>query len=359
MVTKKKYVLIVCAAILVLGLGLKHFFLRAPTAPSMPTLPWVQASAVMETTMPLEVRAMGSLTARSVAITPELAGYVKNIHVQDGAMVKAGTVLVQLDDAIYQSKLQSAKARLTYSRNQFKRLSSLVKRGAVTQQAIDQAEADLKEKQAEARECQVMVDKMKLLAPFDGVLGQFDITVGEYIPAGKLAVSITERQHLHVAYALPERYVSMIKLGQSVTVTSVVYPQKQFKAQVAYVAPIINASDRSVAIYANLDNTNDLLAPGMFVDVLQDMGEAQHTIMIPARSLVPVMGGEQVYKMVSGKALGVKVVIGQRRGDLVQILSGLSIGDQIITDGQLKVREGMAVQVQSSLQATAKASQTA
>ncbi len=356
---KKKLVLVTCIVMLGIGFCVKHFFFRAQPPAFTPSVPWVQASAVLETTMPLEVHAIGSLTARSVDITPELAGHVKKIHVQDGEFVKAGTVLVQLDDAVYQSKLQSAKARLTYSENQFKRLSSLVKRGVVTKQAIDQAESDLKEKRAEARECQVMVDKMKLLAPFDGVLGQLDITVGEYITTGKVVVTLSDRQHLHVAYALPEQYLSKIKLGQSATVTSVVYPDKRFTGQVAYIAPTINASDRSVAIYANLDNAEALLAPGMFVNVVQTMGEAEHAIMIPARSLVPVLGGEQVYKMVAGKALGVKVVVGQRRGDFVQVVSGLAKGDQIITDGQLKVRDGMAVNVQGAIQVATKSRPTA
>lgn len=308
---------------------------------------YVQAEKIHTTSLPLEVHAIGNLVAKSVEITPEQPGHVQKILFTDGSFVKQGTLLIQLDDAIYKAKLISAKAQLAYSEMDYKRKAFLGKSGAIAKQAIDAADADLKEKRANADESGVMVNKMALTAPFDGVVSKCKVNPGDYVTTGSSIVTITDTKHLHIEYNVPEKYLPLLKLGQEVKITTSTYPDQTFTGKVAYIAPTINIENRSVGIYADVPNQENKLAPGMFVNVLQFLGTDEHALMVPARSLVPVLDGEQVFKIVDGKAYAVPVQIGKRAGENVEITQGLAPGDVVITDGQLKVKNNMPVKVKS------------
>lgn len=321
---------------------------RPHSAPLEPNPIWVQAIKVEQSSMPLEARAIGTLVARSVEITPELPGHVRQIYFQDGTFVKQNTPLIQLDDAVYKAKYASIKAQLAYSQNDFNRKSLLEKQGAVTKQAIDQASADLKEKTANAQENAVMVSKMQLLAPFAGVIGKSKVNLGDYVTTGQSMVTLTDTKHLRIEYNVPEKFLPSLKLGQEVKIKTTTYPGKTFIGKVSFISPTINTENRSVALYADIPNDDNALAAGMFVNVSQSLGTEEHVILIPARSLVPTLDNEQVYKIVAGKAYAVTVLIGKRVHDQVQIIQGLAPGDTVITDGQLKVKNNMLVKVKNS-----------
>lgn len=307
----------------------------------------VQAQKISPTALPLEVHVIGNLAAKSVEITPEVAGHVKQILFQDGAFVKKDSPLIQLDDAVYKAKYDSAKAELVFSENDYKRKVYLGTKGAIAKQAIDQADADLKEKRASADEAAVMLSKMKLTAPFDGKVSKSKVNPGDYVTTGASIVTITDTNHLHIEYNVPEKFLPLLKLGQEINITSSTYPNQIFKGKVAYIAPTINADNRSVSIYGEVPNQDNKLAAGMFVDVSQSLGQQENVLMIPARSLVPILDGEQIYKVVDGKAYAVTVELGKRDGDQVEITQGLVAGDTVITDGQMKVKNNTPVKVKS------------
>lgn len=335
--------------VLVVGLviwGITKYRARSSAADAPPV--WVQAVTVKETTIPLEARAIGTLVAaRNVKITPEVAGHVQKILFHDGVTVKQGAPLIQLDDAVFKAQYESAKAKLSYSENNFKRMTILGKQGAIAKQAIDQADADLKEKRADAQQAAVMLEKMQLLAPFDGIMGKRTINPGDYVTVGQALVSITDVKHLHIEYSIPEKYLPLLKLNQEVQITTAAYPDQLFIGKVAYVSPTINVDSRSVSLYAEVPNEKNLLAPGMFVSIVHSLGTIDHALMVPARSLIPMMDAEQVYKVVNGKAYAVTVAVGKRTDNMVQITKGLSAGDVVITDGQLKVKTGMPVKIKN------------
>lgn len=307
----------------------------------------VRASQVQETDLPQEVHVIGTLVARSVQITPEIPGHINSVLFKDGTFVSRGTVLVQLDDAVYKAKYESAKAKLNYSKNNYRRMALLGKKGVIAQQAIDQAESDLKERQAEMDENEVILNKMKLIAPFDGVVGSSRVNPGDYVTVGQKIVMLTDTKNLRIEYTVPEKFLPHLKLGQKVTVTAAAYPGRSFNGELTFISPTINVDNRSISLYAEVDNSENLLAAGMFVEASQSLGNTEHALMVPARSLVPVLDGAQVFKIVDGKAFSVDVVIGQRTTENVQVVQGLSKHDVVITDGQLKVKNGMSVKVQS------------
>lgn len=342
--TKKK----IYVAMIVVALGswgVIKFYSKA-AAPAA-GLVWVQVNKVSATTLPLEAHATGTLVARSVEITPEVAGHVEQVHFKDGAFVTKDMPLIQLDDAVFKAQHQSAKAQLAYSENDYKRKALLGKQGAIAQQAIDQAYADMKEKKAIAKEKEVMLNKMTLSAPFSGVVGKSAVSIGDYVVIGKSVVTLTETTYLRVEYNVPEKYFSALKQGQEVRISTTAYPGKVFVGKVSFISPTINTDTRSVSLYADIANDNNLLAAGMFVNATQSLGSDERALMIPARSLIPILDGEQVFKVVDGKAFAAPIMIGRRVKDTVQVTQGLSAGDVIITDGQMKVKNGMAVKIKS------------
>lgn len=305
----------------------------------------VQAIKVKQSTLPLETQAIGTLVARSVEITSEVPGHIEKINFQDGTFVKQGASLIELDDAVFKAKYQSAKAQLAYSENDYKRKKLLEKTGAITRQAVDQADTDLKEKTAQMQESAVMVNKMHLTAPFEGMVGKSKVDLGDYVNTGQSLVTLTDTKHLRIEYNVPEKYLPLLKLGQIVRLATSTYSNKTFIGKVAFISPTIHTETRSIALYADISNDDNLLAPGMFVNVSQSLGKEEAVMTIPARSLVPILDGVQVFRIVDGKAYAVTVTTGKRVRDNVQVTQGLSVGDMVITDGQLKVKNNMPVKI--------------
>lgn len=340
----KKKILIFGVIISTVALAIIFKF-KSPQSSRIENDTWVQASPVKVASIPMQVVAIGTLSAKSVEITPAVSGHVEKISFEDGSFVKKGTILIELDEAIYKAQYESAKAKLAYSQSYFKRMSLLGKKGVVAKQVIDQAEADLKEKRANTQEIEVMLNKMKLKAPFDGVVGKSKINLGDYITLGKGVVELTDTSHLRAEYMLPEKYLPLIRLHQKVMVTTSAYPDKTFIGKVSFISPTINVENRSVALYADVLNPQNMLVPGLYVKISQSLGTTQPSLMVPAKSLVPLLEGEQVYKIVDNKAYGVKVMIGKRTKEEVQIIQGLTAKDVVITDGQFKIKNGMKVKI--------------
>jgi membrane fusion protein (multidrug efflux system) len=234
---------------------------------------------------------------------------------------------------------------LTYSEVDYHRKVLLGKQGAISQQAIDQALADLKTKNATVQQSQVEVDKMLLVAPFDGVLGKFNISPGDYVTVGQKIVTLTDIIHLRVEYSVSEKYLSQLKPGQQVKITTSAYPKNEFMGTVAFISPTINEQDHTISLYADVANDQRLLTAGLFVNITQQLGTEMNALIVSADSLVPVIDGQQVYKVINDKVLAVPVVIGQRIQNSVQITSGVSVGDKIVVAGQQKLKDGALVEI--------------
>lgn len=308
----------------------------------------VEATKVKQGSITIDAHAIGTLAAaKTVPLTPEIAGHVAKILFEDGSFVKQGTPLIQLDDAVYRAKLASAKANLQYSQANYNRMILLGKQGAISKQAIEQAQADLQEKKAVEEESQVTVDKMTLTAPFDGMLGQAKVNPGNYVQVGQEVVTITDTHHLHVQYSVSEKYLPQLKLQQEVKLTTNAYPNKEFIGKVAYISPTIDMNNRTISLYAEVDNSQGLLTAGLFVNVTQQLGTVNDGLIVPATSLVPTIDGQQVFKIVNNKAVAVTVTIGQRTLNSAQITNGLTADDVIVIAGQDKLKQGTSVKVKS------------
>lgn len=345
--TKKKW--IIAFFVLILMYGIWHFIKNRHLSTKVPQdSVVVEVEKVKQGKIPLQGQAVGALVAaRNVQLTSEVAGQVATILVRDGAFVKQGTPLIQLDDAVNKAKAESAKANLTFSEANYNRMHLLIKKGAVSQQAVDQALANLKEKKAIEKETRVLAEKMLIIAPFDGALGKIKVNPGEHVTVGQPLVSLTDTKNLRVEFNISEKYLAKVKMGQQVTLTTTSYPGKEFYGKVSFIAPTINTEDRTISIYADVPNQDGVLTAGLFVNVVHLMGEESNVMLIPSVSLVATIDGQQVFKVVNAKAVAVPVKIGLRTTNQVQVTQGLTSNDLVIVSGQHKIKDGAAIKLKS------------
>lgn len=348
LIKHKKYYLFLFFIIIAILLVYKGSHKSSKNILRDPPITFVDATFVKQSTIPIEVSTIGTLVAaQHTEITPEIAGQVSKVFFQDGVFVKKDSILIQLDDAVFRSKMDSSKANLVFSEADYNRKKILAKKGAISQQAVDQALADLKEKRAAAEESAVKISKMKLIAPFDGVLGKVTVSPGDYVTVGQALVSLTDIQNLRVEYSLPEKYLSEIKLGQEIFFTTNAYPNQKFIGKITYISPTINSAERTISLYASVLNNDRRLTSGLFVNVNHQLGFVQNVLTIPTASLVPTIDGQHVFKIIDNKVLSIPIKLGEWSSNSVQVLSGLSLNDQIVIAGQLKLKDGMTVQVTS------------
>lgn len=290
-----------------------------------------------------DVSAVGTLKSNeSVVLRPETAGRIASIGFKDGALVARGAVLITLDSAIQDAELQQARANLALARSSHQRNVELVGRKFLSQQALDSSGATLKVQEAAVRLAEAKAAKMRIKAPFKGMLGLRNVSVGDYLKDGQDLINIEDVATLRVDFKLPEAYLGRISQGQTVEILSDALPGERFKAVLDAIDPMVDQNGRSISARARLDNAAGKLRPGMFVRVRLLFGERKGVLMVPEQAIVP--GGQPaVFKVADGKAALVKVRLGVRRAAQVEVLEGLSEGDLVVTAGQLKLREGAMV----------------
>ena len=290
-----------------------------------------------------EASAVGSLKSNeSVLLRPETAGRIAAIGFKDGAIVGKGTVLVTLDAAVQNAELQQAKANLALAQTSFQRNQELVAKKFLSQQALDTSSANLKVQQATVQLAEAKLARMLVKAPFNGMVGLRNVSVGDYVKEGQDLINIEDIGTLRMDFKLPETYLGRVSKGQAVELTSDALPGQSFKALLDAVDPLVDQNGRAISARARLDNASGKLRPAMFVRVRLLFGERKDVLMVPEQAIVP---GAQpaVFKVVEGKATLAKVRIGVRRAAQVEIVEGLAAGDVVVTAGQLKLREGAPV----------------
>lgn len=303
----------------------------------------VEVAKVVAADFSDEASAVGSLKSNeSVMLRPETAGRIAAIGFKDGAIVGKGAVLVTLDAAVQEAELQQAKANLALAQTNFQRNQELVAKKFLSQQALDTSSANLKVQQAAVQLADAKVSKTRLKAPFNGMLGLRNVSVGDYVKEGQDLINIEDIATLRMDFKLPETYLGRVKKGQALELSSDALPGQSFKALLDAVDPLVDQGGRAISARARLDNDSGKLRPGMFVRVRLLFGERKDVLMVPEQAIVP---GAQpaVFKVVDGKAMLAKVKIGVRRAAQVEIVDGLVGGDVVVTAGQLKLRDGAPV----------------
>lgn len=304
----------------------------------------VETSFAVEKIFSNHFETIGSLASLDrIDISPELSGQIANIHFKPGKWVEEGTLLIELDNRILKSELASAEASLILSEMNYKRLVELSKRQISSEQALDQAAADLQQKKNTVKVRQAQLEKLSLHAPFSGTLGARKVSIGQYVKVGQPLVNLVANQRLRVEYTLPERLLAQLKTGQKVYVYSDAFPKQCYEGKINYISPSIDRETRTIAVEAVINNEQRNLSAGLFVKVKHQLGQPNLHLLVPEESLIPTINGQKIFVLKGNKAFAKRVITGIHHFDMVEIREGLSKKDIIVIRGQHKLKEGSLV----------------
>ncbi len=312
-----------------------------PTPPVAVEVIQVKPSTVQE-----DLQAVGSLQSNeSVILRPEVSGRIAAIGFKDGQVVRKGQMLIALDNSLNAAEVAQMQAENDLALSNLKRSEDLASRKFISSSAQDTAASNAQVAEAKLKLAQARLSKMRILAPFDGVVGIRGVSLGDYVKDGTDLVNVEDVRTLKVDFRLPERNLTQIKVGQSIEVVADALPGERFSGEIDAINPRIDANGRSLEMRARLQNAGGKLRPGMFVRVRVIVGERTNALLVPEEAIVPQGADFFVYKVVDGQARRVPVKIGVRRDARVEIVEGLAAGDQVVTAGMRLSRDGQPVRI--------------
>jgi len=316
-----------------------------PGGPGGPTP--VEVVVVEPTMVKEDLQAVGSLRSNeSVVLRPEVSGRIATIGFRDGQVVKKGQLLIGLDSTLNEAEVAQYRAEYDLALSNLKRSEDLARQKFISSSAQETAASNAQVAEARLKLAQARLSKMKIVSPFDGIVGIRGVSLGDYVKDGTDLVNVEDVRILKVDFRLPERSLSRIRTGQDVEVIADALPNERWQGQIEAINPRVDANGRSLELRGRLDNASGKLRPGMFVRVRVIVGE-RNGLLVPEEAIVPQ--GEEffVYKVVDGAAKRVPVKIGVRRDAKVEIVEGISTGDQVVTAGMRLSRDGQPVRVLS------------
>jgi len=292
------------------------------------------------------ISAVGSLRSNeSVVLRPEVSGRIARIGFRDGQPVRRGQLLVGLDATLNEAEVAQARAEFDLANSNLRRTEDLASKSFISSSAQDQAASNVQVAEAKLKLAEARLAKMRILAPFDGVVGIRNVSVGEYVKDGAELVNVEDIRTLKADFRLPERYFPQLKTGLPVELTADALPGSRYAGSVEAINPRVDASGRSLEVRARLDNSDGRLRPGMFARVQVLLGDRPNALMVPEEAVVPLGDDFFVYTVADGKAKRVRVKLGVRRAAQVELLEGVSAGEQVITAGIRVQRDGQPVRV--------------
>lgn len=293
-----------------------------------------------------DLQAVGSLRSNeSVILRPEVSGRIATIGFKDGQAVRKGQLLIGLDATLNEAEVAQAQAENDLAVSSLKRTEDLAQRRFLSETAQETAVSNAQVAEAKLRLAQARLSKMRIVAPFDGVVGIRGVSLGDYVKDGADLVNVEDVRILKVDFRLPERNFTQIRVGQTVDVVADALPGQRWPGQIEAINPKVDANGRSLEIRARLDNTAGQLRPGMFVRVKVIVGERNDALLVPEEAIVPQGEEFYVYKVVDNAARRVPVKIGVRRDAMVEVVHGLAVGDQVVTAGMRLSRDGQPVTI--------------
>jgi membrane fusion protein (multidrug efflux system) len=316
----------------------------------------VAAAEPWPDTLPL----IGTTAAvQGVTVAADLPGLVARIGFESGRAVREGDVLVELDTRQEQAQLAAAEAQRELARLNFERMQALVVDGAISKADFDQAAAEQKSTDARVGEIKASISRKTIRAPFTGILGIRQVNLGQYLSGGDPVVPLQALHPIYVNFGVPQQETARVKVGGAVQITADELSGTTFAGRVTAVDSVVNPATRNVQVQATVPNPNGALRPGMFVQTSIATGATRSFVSLPASAIGYAPFGDSVYvlgdlKGPDGKTYrGVTqkfVKIGPTRGDRVAVLSGVEPGDEVVTSGVFKLRNGAPVSVNNRVQ---------
>jgi membrane fusion protein, multidrug efflux system len=360
---RRLFLMLGVVAILLTGLGFLKFrqVQSAVQAATFQPPPEAVTSIVAQRQeWPSTMNVVGTMEAvRGVTVSADLPGTVDKINFESGQSVRAGEVLVELDTRQERAQLASLEAQSDLARINYGRSEQLAKEGVISKQEYDQAASQQKATAANAAEIRATIERKKIRAPFSGILGIRKVNLGQYLAAGNPVVSLQALNPIYVDVGVPQEVAGKVRVGRTLRITSDDLPGMGFTGRVTALDSVVDQATRNIQVQATLSNPQGKLRPGMFVHVEVVVGANRPVIELPASAISYAPYGDSVFiitdlKDPKGKTYrGVRqqfVKVEGSRGDQVAVVSGVNPGDEVVSSGVFKLRNGAAVQVNNKVQ---------
>lgn len=294
------------------------------------------------------IEALGTAQANeSVEITAQQAEIVTAVLFDDGDQVEQGKSLVELNSRAEQARVNELEINLAEARRQLIRIEDLAKERAASQQLLDEQQARVDALVAQLDVAKAELNELQVVAPFSGKLGIRQVSVGSLVRPGDVITTLDDIRRVKVDFNISEAHLARVAKGQTVSATSVAYPGQMFTGEVSSIDARLDPVTRSIQVRAIIDNAKGDLRPGMLLQITVQR-QMLETLVIPEKALIPNQDKQFVFVINDGKAESREVFVGERRPGVAQIIGGLSAGEQIVTEGTLRLRDGASVNVLDS-----------
>ena len=361
--TKRMLIMLGCVLLLIIGLAfgkylqIKQLIANAPKQGAQT----VSTTKVTSVEWQPQLASVGTVAPfRGVDVTSEIAGLVREIKFKSGDTVKKNDVLFVLNADSDIAQLHALEAAAELAAVVLKRDEAQFAVEGVSQAQVDADKADLKSKRALAEQQAALVAKKTIRAPFSGRLGITAVNPGQYVNPGDKLVSLQTVDPIYVNFFVPQKQTAMLKVNQNLNISSDAFPGVKFIGKVNAINPVIDASSRNVQVQAKLSNEKQQLLPGMFANVSLDVGTKGNYITLPQAAITFNPYGSTVFVVKAGDKKDDKgnatlvvsqvfVETGASRGDQVAITKGLEVGQEVVTSGQLKLKNGTQIIVDNSV----------
>jgi membrane fusion protein, multidrug efflux system len=309
---------------------------------------WPTTQSAIGTTAPVQ----------GVTVSADLPGIVDRILFESGRTVREGEVLVELDTRQEKAQLAAAEAQRDLAQLNFKRMENLVEDGAIARADYDRTAAEQKQTEARVGEIRATIARKVIHAPFSGVLGIRQVHLGQYLSAGDPVVPLQSLDPIYVNFGVPQQEAGQLKVGRRVRLSADTLADVMLTGRVTAIDSVVDSTTRNVTVQATLANPNGQLRPGVFVRVEATAGNNRSLIALPASAISYAPYGDSVFvvsdmKDPAGKPYrGVRqqfVKLGAARGDLIAVTSGVKPGEEVVTSGVFKLRNGAAVMVNNKV----------
>ena len=295
------------------------------------------------------VRATGHIEAmQAVDLRPDEQGRITALLFEEGQSVAEGAPLIKIDDAMLRAQLERVKADRDLARQQLDRIRRLRAENASTPADLERAEAGHRSAEAQLGVLELQIARTTVRAPFSGVVGQRFVSAGDYVTSASRLLTLQTVDPQRAVIEVPERHAVTLRRGQTVEFTVAARPGQIFRGQVEFIDPVVQGANRTILVKARVPNRDQLLRPGMFVEARLATGTRPNAIVIPEDAVQPLRTSNIVWAVVDGKASRRVVQLGARAQGKVEIVSGVNVGELVVTGGLERMSEGMPVAPRTS-----------
>lgn len=280
---------------------------------------------------------------QSIELRPELDGRITRIYVREGAMVRQGASLFQIDPSELRAQVARAEAERDLARQNLTRTRELLEQRASSQAELERAEATSRSAAATLEILQVQLRRSTVRAPFTGIAGERTVSLGDYVTTASRLISLQTVDPQRASFTVPERYAAALQLGQQVAFRVAALPGREFTGTVDFVDPVVRMPGRTITIKAVVPNRTRELQSGMFIEARLATEVRPEAVIIPEDAILPLQGANYVWAIVDGKATRRQVDLGVRTPGFVEARTGVQPGEQVVVGGLERLQEGAPV----------------